>query len=128
MGTRSLTHIYACAEDKTPLVTIYRQFDGYPEGHGQEIREILGGRQLVNGYNDKSKQCNGMGCAAALLIGALKGGNCGGIYIESCGASDCGEEFTYRLFPCGETFRLVIDGIYDGELSDFDPEKLTTAR
>ena len=38
MGTRSLTFVY---EDNKPIVNMYRQFDGYPEGHGQELADFL---------------------------------------------------------------------------------------
>jgi len=31
MGTRSLTHVY---HDDKVILTLYRQFDGYPEGLG----------------------------------------------------------------------------------------------
>lgn len=124
MGTRSLTHIYD-NDSKQPLVTIYRQYDGYPEGMGEDIKKAIGSRKLVNGYSDPATQCNGMGCAAALLIGALKKGQCGNVYIYPPGSSDCNEEYTYRIYPDGESFRLVIDHIYDGPIREFDAEKLS---
>ena len=31
MGTRSLTYVY---ENEAPIICMYRQFDGYPSGHG----------------------------------------------------------------------------------------------
>lgn len=127
MGTRSLTHIYSKPSDSTPLVTIYRQYDGYPEAMGKDIKAAIGAKQLTNGCTDKSRQCNGMGCAAAMLIGALKNGECGNVYIYPTGSTDCGEEYTYRIYPAGETFRLVIDGIYDGEIGEFDPASLVEA-
>ena len=37
MGTRSLTFVY---EGDKPFVNMYRQFDGYPSGHGQELELI----------------------------------------------------------------------------------------
>lgn len=131
MGTRSLTHIYSAASDALPLVTLYRQYDGYPSGMGEDIKKALGGRKLVNGFNDAETQCNGMGCAAAMLIGALKAGKCGNVYVEKAGASDRGEEYTYRLYPNGDRFRLTIhDGgteIYDGYLHEFDAKAVEGA-
>lgn len=49
MGTRSLTHIM---DDHTEaiLTTLYRQMDGYPDGHGADLAEILKGRRMVNGF------------------------------------------------------------------------------
>ena len=38
MGTRSLTFVY---EGEKPIVNMYRQFDGYPSGHGAELAEFL---------------------------------------------------------------------------------------
>ena len=46
MGTRSLTYVY---DVKTPVVCMYRQYDGYPSGHGQELAEFLFDGKLVNG-------------------------------------------------------------------------------
>lgn len=126
MGTRSLTHIYEKANNHAPLVTIYRQFDGYPSGMGADIKEALGSRKLVNGFSNPNTECNGMGCAAAMLVGALKEGECGNVYIYPPGSEGCDEEFTYRLYPDGEAFRIVIeagfDVIYDGPLHHLDPE------
>ncbi len=38
MGTRSLTIL--CGRD-AEIAVLYRQYDGYPEGHGRELAEIL---------------------------------------------------------------------------------------
>jgi hypothetical protein len=38
MGTRSLTFVY---EENKPVVNMYRQYDGYIEGHGRELAEFL---------------------------------------------------------------------------------------
>ena len=38
MGTRSLTFVY---DGEQPIINMYRQFDGYPSGHGQELAEFL---------------------------------------------------------------------------------------
>ena len=48
MGTRSLTFVY---DGDEPIVNMYRQFDGYPEGHGQELAEFLCSGKLVEGYS-----------------------------------------------------------------------------
>ncbi len=129
MGTHSLTHIYETAKAQTPFVTIYRQFDGYPEGIGMDIKEALGARKLVNGFNDPARQCNGIQCAAAMLVSALKKDRCGNVYLYAPGYGD--EHFVYRLYPPGEGFRLRIEAgeevIYDGSLTDFDAGKLQTA-
>lgn len=75
MGTRSLLHIKD--EGKT-LVTLYRQYDGYPTGMGKDIKDALakGKARLTNGYSGSDKNpevFNGMGCLAAYLVVELKG-------------------------------------------------------
>ena len=50
MGTRSLTHF---VEEGETLATIYRQFDGYPEGHGIELLNFLRDMHIVNGMNSQ---------------------------------------------------------------------------
>lgn len=94
MSTRSLTHVY---EDGKILLTFYRQSDGYPEGHGRELAKFLDGFRIVNGLcGDEGKVANGMPCLAAFLVAHFKDGP-GGIYIYPAGASDCSEEYVYRV-------------------------------
>ena len=66
MGTRCLTYVY---EGNSPLVCLYRQFDGYPSGHGAELANFLKGIKLGNGIADNPKMgkfANGMGCKTSL--------------------------------------------------------------
>lgn len=143
MGTRSLTHV----KDETgaTLVTIYRQCDGYPTGQGDDIKAALGGREMVNGYNDAMTQVNGIGDAAAILITAMKldtaaAGNstgpiaAGGVYIQTPGETDAGQDYTYTLFPAESTgegwnkkpgaLQLTVESygetLYSGPLAEFD--------
>ena len=63
MGTRSLTYIYenyGLQDGETkPITCIYVQYDGYLEGVGTELADLL-----VNKY----PKHNGMGCLAGLII------------------------------------------------------------
>ena len=125
MGTRSLVHIKD-QEGRKTLITLYRQYDGYPSGMGNDLKKILEPLQLVNGYNGLRPQANGMGCAAAQIISEMKTG-VGNLYVYPANSKDCGEEYTYTIRPAGETFRLTVqnyDGskIYDGLIADFDGE------
>ena len=90
MGTRSLTYLYLENAEK-PFTCIYRQFDGYPDGHGLEIAEFMNSKTMVNGYTDAKTQINGMRCLATQLIVLLKEGKCeaGGIYIHHPDDTDC---------------------------------------
>ncbi|RLI40746.1 hypothetical protein DRO59_08600 [Candidatus Bathyarchaeota archaeon] len=72
MGTRSLTYVFG--EECKPIVCVYRQFDGYPSGHGEDLKSILSGIPVVNGIPVKSENrlFNGMEELAAVLVQRLK--------------------------------------------------------
>jgi hypothetical protein len=103
MGTRSLTFVYdgSNSDDGTnePIMCIYRQFDGYPSGHGHELAQFLNSKTLVNGYSDKnSAEANGMGCLAAQLVVQLKHG-VGGIYIYApMTGRDYSQDYEYHVY------------------------------
>jgi len=95
MGTRSLTHII---EDDKTLATIYRQYDGYLSGHGQDLAEFLQSMKIVNGFSsDQRDIANGMGCLSAQIISHLKQG-VGNIYLYPPNSKDCWEEYTYHVY------------------------------
>lgn len=102
MGTRSLTYVYG--DDGFPITCMYRQFDGYPTGHGQELAEFLLGRKLVNGIptnNGQLKISNGMNDLAAQLVCHFKSRHdVGGIYLyrpDNVGA-DYWQEYEYHIY------------------------------
>jgi len=100
MGTRSNTIVYDGADK---LVNIYRQYDGYPSGHGAELAQFLIPITMVNGMGagaDPGTAANGAGCLAAQLIKHLKDGP-GGIYIDNPKARD--NDFTYEIHA--DTFK-----------------------
>lgn len=109
MGTRSLTHVVDT--NGLVLVTLYRQFDGYPVGHGMELAEFLKGMTVVNGFNSSTpkKSANGMGCLAAQLVAHFKT-EIGQFYLMAPGISDCGEVYTYTV--------SLIDGVLMIKVSD----------
>ncbi len=82
MGTRSLT-VFEDDNGKY-IATIYRQYDGYPSGHGKKLYDILNGMVVVNGLSSATpkKAANGIGCMAAQVVAGLK--ECiGNVYLES---------------------------------------------
>ena len=96
MGTRCLTYVY---EGNSPLVCLYRQFDGYPSGHGAELANFLKGIKLGNGIADNPKMgkfANGMGCLAAQLIAHFKK-SVGGFYIHLVTDSG-GVDYEYHVY------------------------------
>lgn len=102
MGTRSLTYFYSKDTDENPFTCFYRQFDGYPSGHGADLAGILVSGTKVNGIpvgGKPARYFNGMGCLAAQVIDDLKDG-AGNIYIEPAELNmNCGEEYRYHIFP-----------------------------
>ena len=139
MGTRSLTAFYD--EQGVSLAVLYRQFDGYPAGHGDELRTILAGSRMVNGITlgETSPIFNGAGDLAVRTITALKaesGGASepGGFYLRppaEIANSDGWEEYRYHIRPgsAGEGIRLQVQSgwkadwttLYDGPVDDFSP-------
>src|SRR5882672_6101596 len=87
MGTRSVTIVMSDEDRGEPqeLCRIYRQFDGYPDGHGLELAELCN-RMIVNGITmgvDETTISNGMGdLAAQIIMGLKKDHAVGGIYLE----------------------------------------------
>lgn len=95
MGTRSLTFVY---DDGEAVMNMYRQFDGYPSGHGAELADFLLSGKLVNGYSDSNAaEFNGMGCLAAQMIANFKK-SVGGFYIHPVTATDCGQDYEYHVY------------------------------
>jgi len=138
MGTRSLTYIQNTFGDlgtKETITCMYRQYDGYMDGHGHDLAHFLEDFKIVNGLglrNDKIRVANGMGCLAAQLIAHFKDGP-GGIYIYHSDAKDCGEEFTYTIYEKkGKVFiraynvwskKVIFDGSPQDMLAKIDVEK-----
>lgn len=97
MSTRSLTRIYEYGET-APLVTIYRHCDGYPSGMGADLGEFCAGLRITNGISgDSTRTANGAECFAALLIGHLKGGEVGNVYLMPAKVRDAGQEYEYTV-------------------------------
>lgn len=101
MGTRSITKVYNKNGDV--LVCLYRQFDGYPSGHGQDLLDFVKERTIVNGYNlQQTSQsfANGMGCLAAQIVAYFKEG-IGHFYLYPANTKmdDVWAEYEYEVRP-----------------------------
>ena len=116
MGTRSLTFVY---DGNVPVINIYRQFDGYPSGHGHELAQFLNSKILVNGYGEQnSAEANGMGCLAAQLIVQLKHG-VGGIYIYPVASTDCFQDYEYHVYEDKVVVKDPTAVIFEGTWKQF---------
>jgi hypothetical protein len=115
MGTRSLTFVYDSYKAKNgklvhrPIINLYRQYDGYPSGHGAEIAEFLAPFKVGNGLGagDNTNFANGMGCLAAQLVAKFKDG-AGQFYLYPTDAVDCGQDYEYHIYQTDRGLRLRI--------------------
>lgn len=127
MGTRST--IVFKANDK-PVLTLYKQFDGYINGLGKEIAHFLKEVKLVNGipYGKENELiANGIGDLALLFVKEMKehSGNLYAIPYEKFGV----ESYNYQIEGKTDEFdadiieRIVVtkdgDVIFDGSLKDY---------
>jgi len=126
MGTRSLTFFY---QDGKPFAAFYRQFDGYPDGHGAEIGKILASIRLVNGFGLRDKPgevANGPGCLAAQIVTELKTeAGLGGIYLVNPNPedhTDGWQEYESPIFidSVGEGFNAK----WEGHIECRDPARV----
>jgi len=120
MGTRCLTYVY---EGKTPLMCLYRQFDGYPSGHGAELAEFLNKIEVGNGISGKPEMgefANGMGCLAAQLVAHFKK-SVGGFYIHSIkdADDDGGVDYEYHVYPNKVVVKESGEVVFSGSLGGF---------
>ena len=105
MGTRSLTFVYDSYKDEQgkmvhrPIINLYRQYDGYPSGHGADLAQFLAPFRIVNGLGmgDNSKTANGMGCLAGQLVAHFKDG-AGQFYLYPTDCVDCGQDYEYHIY------------------------------
>ncbi len=116
MGTRSLTFVY---DGDVPVINVYRQYDGYPSGHGAELAQFLDSKTLVNGFGEQnSVEANGMGCLAAQLIVQLKHG-VGGIYIYPVTSTDCFQDYEYHVYEDKVIVKDPTAVIFEGTWEEF---------
>jgi hypothetical protein len=112
MGTRSLTFVYSeskSGEAAERIINMYRQYDGYPTGHGAELAEFLNSGRVVNGINGigKERQFNGMGCLAAQLVANFKDG-AGQFYLHPVVQQSCGQDYEYHIYNIDGEFKIEV--------------------
>ena len=105
MGTRSLTFVY---DGDEPLINMYRQFDGYPSGHGAELAEFLDGLEVANG----------MGCLAGQMIANFKK-TVGGFYIHPVTETDCWQDYEYHVYEDKVVVKNPTEVIFEGAWNEF---------
>lgn len=128
MGTRSLTYVEN--EQGTPILCMYRQFDGYPSGHGDELAKYLAAHRIVNGFgagDTWENAFNGAGCMAASIVAHFKE-SIGGFYLydPSEENADHGQEWVYTVSVKNSKPSIKVKSVYDdgkvweGYATEFD--------
>lgn len=101
MGARCLTVMFYGDKE---IAVLYRQFDGYPSGHGRELAEVLApngkAALMVNRLSladgGQPRVFNGEACLAASIVAAFKR-EAGDFYLHPGGTRDRFEEFIYEV-------------------------------
>jgi hypothetical protein len=134
MGTRSLTRTWDTWKDekgkehKARIMTMYRQMDGYPEGHGLELAELLKDMIITNGisFMEGKKTANGMDCLSAQIVAYFKDGP-GDIYLVRH-ASGMWEEYIYDVFQNDTTGQttIVMNDVHGKTSQRFTPQEFIT--
>jgi hypothetical protein len=122
MGTRSTTKVID--EYGKTVVNMYRQYDGYFEGHGKELAEFLASKTVINGFGDQNMEthANGLGCLAAQLVGSFKK-DIGGFYLVP---HDQQEEYNYTIKVDDDRNIVMIGEGYDKKFEGSPKEFLDT--
>ena len=125
MGTRSNTVIYDEYNAGTQILNLYRQHDGYVDGHGAELLAFLEPMTIVNGITTGlTNIANGSGCLAAQLVAHFKK-RVGDFYIMAPLGEENENDYTYKIYVSGGPEYITMevweydDLIFSGNVSEF---------
>ena len=112
MGTRSLTFVYnesKSGEAAERIINMYRQYDGYPSGHGAELAGFLSSGTMTNGLRLGANErfFNGMGCLAAQMVANFKDG-AGQFYLHPVVQQSCGQDYEYHILNVDGQFKIEV--------------------
>lgn len=115
MGTRSITD-FVNANGKV-ILTIYRHYDGYPEGHGAQLVLFASNSKFTNGVppgSEFGKVFNGFEDFVAQCLVYLKGTDVGNIYVIPPEADNRGEEYAYIVKEVTDGVKIGYYDVYEG--------------
>ena len=128
MGTRSNTVVYDeyfNDGSSVQILNLYRQHDGYTDGHGAELLAFLEPMTIVNGITTGlTNIANGSGCLAAQLVAHFKK-KVGDFYIMAPIGEENDNEYTYKIYVSGGPEYITMevweydDLIFSGNVSEF---------
>jgi len=116
MSTRAIARIYN-DDGKSILTTMYKHWDGYPEGFGHDLEEFTSRFTLGNGIPgnvDRNTFANGMGCFAAALFRFFKA-EAGDVYVYPAEADSWDAEYIYHVKPDGNKITVTCEDLYGEE-------------
>jgi hypothetical protein len=108
MGTRSTVKFYDEHNQKTPILSVYQQFDGYISGVGHDLAKFLKTKTIINGIRGETMEAgyaNGMGCLAAQYVKDSKD-RIGGFCLTT---PDDSQEYDYEVRLVGGAFEITVD-------------------
>ncbi len=126
MSTHSLTIVKDNLNNT--LVSLYGQYDGYPNYHGKNLYKFLVDMFITNGLAvgaNKENIANGAGCLAAQLVSNFKT-EPGDFYLINEN-QDCGEDYRYIITVSGigeNQFNIKVQNsnkreIFSGDIKAF---------
>mgnify|MGYP003150774289 CR=1 FL=1 len=108
MGTRSLT-TFIDDQTKEEIVVMYRQYDGYPSGHGRDLIDFL------NKMKSDNRLTYGISCLSAQVISHFKKG-VGDFYLHTANTRDYGEEFVYIIYSKDNELKIKVEDAYEDKV------------
>ena len=108
MGTRSLT-TFVDDHTQEEIVVMYRQYDGYPEGHGKDLINFLKKMKFDN------QLTYGISCLSAQVISHFKK-RAGDFYLHTADTRDYGEEFVYTIYSKDNQLKVKVEDVYEDKV------------
>jgi hypothetical protein len=110
-------------KDAKPLINLYRQYDGYVEGHGAKLADFLNGMYVVNGLgldneNKKISQWHGLFSRLKLIL-TLKMVLVSFTYTHQRVGMDCWQEYEYHIYSDKVIIKAYEDNIFEGTWQEF---------
>jgi|GEM_PF-3775539 len=132
MGTGCTTKFYQIGlddkgkEKKLFVGAIYRHQDGYLEEHGRELKSLLSGKKVINGFRlgmTTKKYFNGITCCGAWVISKLKE-DFGNIHLTT---KDDYQEYNYEIYNNKKDIMITVRDrnkkiIFKGHIEDLPVE------
>jgi hypothetical protein len=138
MGTSSCTVVYDDSDKTKVLCRMVIWSDGYPSGHGADLKDLLKGKVVAGSIGDRTHKTafHTMGCVATALITYFKyNAGIGGVYLKPID-ENYDYDYVYHVYPSkikvpserrkgwvdkASLIMLDVDK-YSGNINDFDFE------